>query len=924
MPAVDRNLLYGVLAVQLGFISRDQLIAATSRWVIHKDQPLAEVFIRQGVITRAESQVIDSVVEKQLQRTGNARERLEQLPEFEDLRDTLKNLGDTELRQVVEFDTVGSAGDASYMTMAATHLDAGGSKRRFTILRPHQKGGLGSVSIALDEELNREIALKEILPSFADHGEARTRFIREAEITGALEHPGVVPVYSLGEFADGRPYYAMRFVHGKNLHVAIEDFYDDKSTRAESQLAFRQLLGTIIDVCQTLEYAHSRGVIHRDIKPGNIMLGDYGETLLVDWGLAKTMKEGFDADESTMPPVYPTERASSTQTQVGRVVGTPQFMSPEQAAGRSASLTAESDIYSLGATLYQLITGKSPFNGTEEEVLGNVQLGRFKRPRDVNPRISRPLEAICLKAMARLPHERYRSARDMASDLERFLGDEHVLAYREPLLVKAGRWVRRHRTLVLSSAAALTVAVTALSIGVVLLSAANTRERTERERAEKNFAEATEQRDLAERNFALARSAVHDYYITVSEDTLLQQPGMQGLREELLRQALVYYQRFLDERQDDPSLRQEVADAHFYAGTIVQAINSPGEALPHFENAVDLVQQLLEKSPESSELKGDSGQALNAIGGVYFRLGEIEKARDYFQRSAKLREEVAQADSKNAEAARVFANSVMNVGSTYLAQRAPTEAIQWLERAQMIRMARIDKLDLAEPKLQRDFGMGHYQIALVRRELGDVAAAEQSFATAVETFTRLLSRESQQMDHQRNLALSLRGLADLKASEADSAAAVGYFRQAEEILEDLKRRNPEVHNYAAELAGVCINLARQLRIEGENEQGLAAADRAIDLLRELTKVAEIVPTYRMDLGIALRIRGGLLSDAGGLEAAIQAYTESKDVLGQLLKEQPESQRYATELGLTVAELEELEDFTAGEGESSSEGSAEAP
>ncbi len=787
-----------------------------------------------------------------------------------------------------------------YATTASREHHAGESKHRFTVLRTHQKGGLGCVSIALDEELNREIALKEILPAHADHQENRTRFVREAEITGALEHPGIVPVYSLGQFADGRPYYAMRFIRGMNLHVAIEDYHNDKSKTAEKQLAFRQLLTKIIDVCQALEYAHSRGVIHRDIKPSNIMLGDYGETLLVDWGLAKTLKDGYQTDASPMPPVNTTERANSTQTQIGRVVGTPSFMSPEQAAGRLDSLRGTSDIYSLGVTLYQLLTGGPAFRGTEEEVLGNVQMGRFKRPREVNRRIPRPLEAICLKAMARMPNERYQSAREMSDDLERFLGDERVLAYREPLPAKAWRWIRNHRTWVLSSAAALTVAVTALTIGVVLLSAANVRERNERERAEANFAEATQQRELAERNFALARSAVHDYYITVSEDTLLQQPGMQGLREDLLRQALVYYQRFLDERQDDPSLRQEVADAHYYAGIIVQAISSPSEALPHFEKAAVLQKDLLEKSADKVAIKSGYGQSLNAIGGVYFRLGKLNEARDYFQQGSTIREEVAQADSKNVEAARVFANSVMNIGSTFLARREFEQAIPLLERAQMIRLVHVDELDNSDPKLQRDLGMGYYQLALVRRELGNAAVAESSFLTAIESFTRLLAIEPHEMSHQRNLALSLRGVADLKASANESAAAVEYFRRAQDILEELTSRNPDVHNYAAELAGVHINLAVQLLQEGQNEQGLAAAQRAVDLLRDLTQLAETVPAYRMDLGIALRARGELLVAAGDKDAAREQFAESQAILAELLRESPASDRYAEELSLTVA------------------------
>jgi eukaryotic-like serine/threonine-protein kinase len=917
MAAADRNLLYGVLAVQLGFVTRDQLIAATSRWVLDKEQTLGEVFIRQGMISRAESQTIDGVVEKQLERNGaDPRQSLQSLEAFEGLRETLKNLDDTEVRLTVEFETVGSAVGDPYTTMAPSHESVGESKHRFTILRAHQKGGLGCVSIALDEELNREIALKEILPTQADHAENRTRFIREAEITGALEHPGIVPVYSLGQFADGRPYYAMRFIRGINLQLAIEDYHKDKSHTAEKQLAFRQLLTKIIHMCQALEYAHSRGVIHRDIKPSNIMLGDYGETLLVDWGLAKTLKDGYQTDESTMPPVYTTERASSAHTQIGRVVGTPSFMSPEQAAGRLDSLCGTSDIYSLGVTLYQLLTGEPAFRGTEEEVLGNVQLGRFKKPREVDSKIPRPLEAICLKAMARMPNERYQSAREISDDLERFLGDERVLAYREPLLSKAWRWTRNHKTWVLSSAAALTVAVTALSIGVVLLSAANLRERTERERAEINFVEATEQRKLAERNFALARSAVHDYYITVSEDTLLQQPGMQGLREELLRQALVYYQRFLNEWQDDPSLRQEVAEAHFFAGTIVQAISSPGEAIPHYEQSAKLQKELLAKNEDNLAIKSGYAQSLNAIGGIYFRLGKLEEARDYFQQSAAIREEVAKSTPKDLEAARVFANSVMNIGSTYLARRELQQAIPLFERAQMIRMAHVDQLDTTEPKLQRDLGMGYYQLALVRRELGDAAVAEANFLTAIESFTRLLASEPHQMDHQRNLALCLRGVADLKAAQSEPAAAVEYFGRAEEIMEKLKLRNPDVHNYAAELAGIHINLARQFWQQKENEQGLDAAGRAVELLRELTQLAETMPSYRMDLGIALRVRGQLLAAFGDREAAQEQFAESKTVLSQLLQENPASDRYATELGLTVDALEEFESIPAPVGESS--------
>src|SRR5262249_7865960 len=163
---------------------------------------------------------------------------------------------------------------------------------RFRILRPHAKGGLGEVFVALDSELNREVALKEIQPRFADHPEARTRFLLEAEITGGLAHPGIVPVYGLGHYADGRPFYAMRFIQGDSLQDAITRLHQAEvpdRDPGERTLALRGLLGRFIDVCEAVAYAHSRGVLHRDLKPGNVMLGKFGETLVVDWGLAKTV-----------------------------------------------------------------------------------------------------------------------------------------------------------------------------------------------------------------------------------------------------------------------------------------------------------------------------------------------------------------------------------------------------------------------------------------------------------------------------------------------------------------------------------------------------------------------------------------------------------------------------------------------------------
>ena len=316
---------------------------------------------------------------------------------------------------------------------------------RFVILRRHARGGLGEVFVAYDEELHREVALKEIRPDRADDGESRARFVLEAEITGSLEHPGIVPVYGLGEFGDGRPFYAMRFIQGDSLKEAIARFHAaDGPGRdpGERALALRDLLRRFIDVCNAIAYAHSRGVLHRDIKPGNIMLGKYGETLVVDWGLAKAIGQaeggaGLVAERRRVPA----SAGGSTPTVAGSALGTPAFMSPEQAAGELDRLGPRSDIYSLGATLYCLLTGRAPLDdgdGDTERAAAPARAGEIAAPRQVKREVPPALEAICRKAMARRPEDRYDSAKALADDVEHWLADEPVAAWREPVTTRGG------------------------------------------------------------------------------------------------------------------------------------------------------------------------------------------------------------------------------------------------------------------------------------------------------------------------------------------------------------------------------------------------------------------------------------------------------------------------------------------------------
>jgi serine/threonine protein kinase/Flp pilus assembly protein TadD len=497
----DRNLLFGILALQMDFITRDQLVAAMNAWVLDKTKPLAALLHEQQALSAEHRQLLEAMVAAHVKQHGDDPEQsLAAVSSASSIRHALQQIADPDVQ--ASLGHVGGGDDVPTDPDATRTYSAGMSTStglRFRILRPHAHGGLGEVFVAQDQELHREVALKEIQARHAENQEARTRFLLEAEITGGLEHPGIVPVYGLGQHDDGRPFYAMRFIKGDSLKDAIERFHNvdlslrernapaerdaldatsSRGARGLHSLEFRKLLGRFIDVCEAIQYAHDRGVLHRDLKPGNIMLGKYGETLVVDWGLAKpgvrrqgpgvSGEPGALATGGEELPLVPASASGSAETLPGSAVGTPSFMSPEQAAGRLDQLGPASDVYSLGATLYVLLTGKPPVEGKNSaDVLKRVREGDISRPREVAPEADRAVEAVCVKAMALKPADRYASPRALADDLERWLADKPVSAWPEPIVVRAKRWARQHQTLVTSSAASLFIALVALTVGLV-------------------------------------------------------------------------------------------------------------------------------------------------------------------------------------------------------------------------------------------------------------------------------------------------------------------------------------------------------------------------------------------------------------------------------------------------------------------------
>ncbi|HZW29199.1 MAG TPA: serine/threonine-protein kinase, partial [Isosphaeraceae bacterium] len=584
----DRNLLFGILALQMNLISRDELLAATNEWITSSRRSLGEILKARRALGEEECSLLEGAVARHVELHGG--DIGGSLAGFLSIaRATVA----TRARSQTARDGIVAAGEApaSIARDEAGRGAAEGTTQRYQVLWPHARGGLGEVYVAEDGELHRRVALKEIQPRYAGDPVSRERFVVEAEITGNLEHPGIVPVYGLGWRPDGRPYYAMRFINGEELSKAIRRFHAGDAPDFQG-LEFRWLLRRFIDVCNTIAYAHSRGVLHRDIKPGNIMLGPFGETLVMDWGVAKPVGRSEPATGGQAPSApsdEPTIRPYSGgggATLRGQAVGTPSYMSPEQAAGELDAMGPASDVYSLGATLYVLLANRPPFAGEPAEVLEDVQRGRFVAPRAIQPRVPRVLEAICRKAMAVQPARRYSSALALADDLERWLADEPVSAWREPWTARLRRWVRRHQPIVAGAAAAVIVAIAALGLAVPVLSIAW------RNEAEARRAEAG-QRIHAMQKAQEAEKAL-SFLVQAFRKPDPEVDGRSLKVVDLLDRAVAELDRALS---DQPRMQATLWTA---IGKTYSGLGMPREAIEVFQRALDRRRGLLgEDHPET-------------------------------------------------------------------------------------------------------------------------------------------------------------------------------------------------------------------------------------------------------------------------------------------------------------------------------------
>jgi serine/threonine protein kinase/Flp pilus assembly protein TadD len=763
----------------------------------------------------------------------------------------------------------------------------------FQIVREIGRGGMGVVYEAVQISLGRRVALK-VLPFAATlDPKALQRFKNEAQMAAQLHHTNIVPVISVG-CERGVHYYAMQFIEGQTLAAVIEELRrtrsndegrmtnDQRSPNAEarrsekpeetppgfrhstfdilSSLGFRhssffRIVASLgVQAAEALEHAHQLGVVHRDIKPANLLVDLRSNLWITDFGLAHC-------------------QGGPHLTLTGDILGTLRYMSPEQSLAKRMPVDARTDVYSLGATLYELLTLEPAYNGrNREEVLRQIAFEEPRLPSRLNQAVPVELETIVLKAMAKNPQERYAAARELADDLRRFLEDRPIQAKRPTLRQRTAKWARRHRGIVTTAAGTLFVS---LLLGVLGLVWSNIQLRQEQEHTDAA-------RRHAERNLALAVQTLEEVFLRLGDRPLLRDPRPDGSDGIFLDCALHFYEELASDNGEDPRVRKGLASAWGRLGSFRELLGQYQAAQEAYDRAISLSERLAAEYPHDLIPRWVLASSHLGLGHILNRTGHPRAAAEHCRAGLDLWSWLAVEFPAELECRRELALGHNELASQ-LAQRGNPSAAEHHHRQALALRAQLDAESPGRVEQRYDLAASHHHLADLLRETGRCAEAETHYRQALALVSQLTSEFPATPLYRSCLALGYCALGDLSGRRSREEADRNY-RRALDLQTRLVAEFPKAPEYREALASTHNSIGILACEQNDLQAGERHFRQALEIRTRLAADCPTVPGYRQAQASSHANLGARFERAQDWTTAERHYRQALELQLQLAKE----------------------------------------
>jgi eukaryotic-like serine/threonine-protein kinase len=735
----------------------------------------------------------------------------------------------------------------------------------YRLVREIGRGGMGIVYEAEQRSLRRRVAVK-VLPyaSLLDSRQLQ-RFHNEAQAAACLHHDHIVPVFAVG-CEEGVHFYAMQFIDGRSLDQFLSWFEPQNGERMKTakeavraastaphglaatipdtsaRISLRAIVQLAVQAAEALDHAHQQGVVHRDIKPANLLVNREGDHLwITDFGLARCQGE-------------------ANLTRTGDLLGTLRYMSPEQALARPGLVDHRTDIYALGATLYELLALRPVFSGqSRQELLQQIADEEPLPLRRIDSRVPIELETIVLKALAKSVTDRYATARDFADDLERYLDDRPILARRPTVAEKTMRWCRRHKGLVSATLVATAILFVAMSISTFII---------------------VRQRDEARDLTSTARTAVDDMYLGFVQKWLSQKPQLETEQHKLLLKALHFYERFAGETNSDPQGRLRVARAWHCVADIRAKLGANTSAQQAYRQALAVLEALDKSLPRQPEVIRELAGCWNDLGNLERDTGESADAEIAFRNARVLYARQANVGPDDAGAWAGLAGCSMNLGAMLGQRTQNPEAESLLREAVAIDRHWVEETPRA-PSWRYDLAAALGNLADLLTNQACREEAEASYVEALTIWTALSTEYPDRLNYREALVGARCSYASLLAGSAKLAGAEMQLRKAIATAGPLASDYPSVVDYAQTLTSARTRLARVLVASGKIAESEALLRENITQLQAVEAAHPDHLPIRLEKATAQCELGELLENKKEFEAADVCYRQAAKGLGSV-------------------------------------------